>query len=272
METAADSGLSLSCAGDTAIITFARPDTFNGISEENMDVFPELVLEGQNQPGVKYLVLAGSDGCFCSGGGTDFLMRLSRKPFAERREMLRRCQGWVRALMTSECMTVAAVDGLVAGAGFDLALAFDAVLLGPQARLNLWYTKLGVVPDLGGLQLLSQILGWKRALEFYAHSPTLDAEAAAALGLGRAEPRLSGAAERLPSLVRQSFPIDRPSFSAAKNLAMRAWISEFHEHQEEVASVQAELLGTSEFQRKLGRVATMQQMMRPGARPDRKGG
>jgi enoyl-CoA hydratase/carnithine racemase len=78
---------------------------------------------------------------------------------------------------------VAAVDGVVTGAGLALALACDWRVGAPSARILFREGRVGLVPTHGGLTRLVKLLGLARAKEVLLGGDDLDAEGALAAGL-----------------------------------------------------------------------------------------
>lgn len=84
---------------------------------------------------------------------------------------------------SSDAITIAAVQGHAIGAGFQLALACDLVLVASDAQFAMRETSLGLVPDLAGTRPLVHRIGYKRALEACATGRFIDAEEAVRIGL-----------------------------------------------------------------------------------------
>ena len=80
-------------------------------------------------------------------------------------------------------VTVALVQGHAIGAGFQLALACDVMIVGDDAQLAMRETSLGLVPDLGGSQPLADRVGYSRAFEICARGRFVGAEEAVRLGI-----------------------------------------------------------------------------------------
>ena len=87
-------------------------------------------------------------------------------------------------------VTIALVQGYAIGAGFQLALACDLMIVADDVQLAMRETSLGLVPDLGGTGPLVERIGYSRALEICATGRFVGAEEAVALGLAvaRAHP------------------------------------------------------------------------------------
>jgi len=87
------------------------------------------------------------------------------------------------ALQAFPGLTVAAVNGVAAGAGLSLALSCDLRLAAPSATFAAPWIKLGLVPDWGASFWLPRLIGSGRALEMVLTGAPVDAEEAARIGL-----------------------------------------------------------------------------------------
>jgi enoyl-CoA hydratase/carnithine racemase len=90
----------------------------------------------------------------------------------------------------SPVVTIAAVQGHAVGAGFQLALGCDVMVVADDVQLAMKEPSLGLVPDLGGTLPLVEAVGYSRALELVASGRWVGAEEAVRIGLAlRAVPR-----------------------------------------------------------------------------------
>jgi 2-(1,2-epoxy-1,2-dihydrophenyl)acetyl-CoA isomerase len=78
---------------------------------------------------------------------------------------------------------VAAVNGISAGAGTNIALACDIVIASTQAAFNEAFIKIGLSPDCGGSFFLPRSVGEKRAAELFMLGETISAQKALEIGL-----------------------------------------------------------------------------------------
>jgi len=93
---------------------------------------------------------------------------------------------------------IAAVNGVAAGWGFDLAMACDIRIASDQARFAEAFVKRGLIPDGGGTWTLPRVVGVERACDLIFTGRTIDAAEAARLGLvSRVVP-----ADELPAATR----------------------------------------------------------------------
>ena len=83
-------------------------------------------------------------------------------------------------------VSIALVQGHAIGAGFQLALACDLIVVADDARFAMRETSLGLVPDLGGPAPLVERVGYSRALEIFATGRYVEAEEAVRIGIANA--------------------------------------------------------------------------------------
>lgn len=100
-----------------------------------------------------------------------------------------------------DAITVAAVQGHAVGAGFQLALATDLLVVADDVQLAMAETSLGLVPDLAGTGPLVDALGYQRALEVCVSGRAIGAAEAVATGLALRSVPAHGLAAALDDLV-----------------------------------------------------------------------
>lgn len=117
----------------------------------------------------------------------DSLLALSAHPRAAQDEFVQQAQAaftWWREVPQ---VTIALVRGHAIGAGLQLALACDWLVVGDSALLAMREPSLGLIPDLGGTTRLVARVGYERALELCATGRLVDATEAVRLGLALAQ-------------------------------------------------------------------------------------
>lgn len=78
---------------------------------------------------------------------------------------------------------IAAINGIVIGGGFELALACDLMIAAPHVTFSLPELPLGMIPDAGAIQRLHRRLPYNKAMEMYLLGERMSAQDAAAFGL-----------------------------------------------------------------------------------------
>src|SRR3954469_16205450 len=198
-------------------LTLNRPERRNAIDPELRDALSSALDDAATDESIRGVVLAGAGGAFCAGGD---LARFEELHDARAyRHVSHRLTDLVESLERLEKPVVAAIDGVVTGAGLALALACDWRIGAPSARVLFREGRVGLVPTHGGLTRLVKLLGLARAKEVLLGGEDLDADAAHAAGLLS---ELAPSAAELPAVAhaRVERMLGRAplSFAAAKRL------------------------------------------------------
>lgn len=136
---------------------------------------------------VRCVVLTGAGKGFCAGG--DVRAGRARNPdgsplnFEDATEDLLQQSRTAQRIYEYPKPTIAAVNGAAVGAGMALALACDLRVFAQGAKLIPGWTPLAFTGDFGGPWFLTRLVGPARAFEILAANRTIDAAAAASLGL-----------------------------------------------------------------------------------------
>jgi enoyl-CoA hydratase/carnithine racemase len=182
--------------GDVVHVTLCNPGARNAQTPatwRRLAAVPDLLT-----PDVRAVVLAGEGPSFSAGldrrmltaegvPGEESLLSLASYPDSQLDAFIDAAQGaftWWRRVPQ---VTVAMVQGHAIGAGFQLALACDLMVVAEDARLAMRETSLGLVPDLAGTGPLVAKVGYSRALEICARGRYVEADEAVALGLALAK-------------------------------------------------------------------------------------
>ncbi|HVL82245.1 MAG TPA: enoyl-CoA hydratase-related protein [Actinomycetota bacterium] len=169
--------------GAVATVTLNRPDRRNAFNRamvaELQDAFTAL---GRDRS-VRAVVLTGAGGAFCSGADLapgDEAMPSGAAPFHARMQETGRL---ISSLADLPMPTIAAVPGVAAGGGCNMALACDIVLAADTARFSQIFVKRGLTVDMGGLWSLPRRVGLHRAKELAFTGDFIDAAEADRIGL-----------------------------------------------------------------------------------------
>jgi len=202
-------------------LTLNRPERRNAIDPELRDALAAALDAAATDPAVRGVVLTGAGGAFCAGGD---LARFDELHDARAyRHVAHRLTDLVESVERLEKPVVAAIDGVVTGAGLALALACDWRIGAPSARILFREGRVGLVPTHGGLTRLVKLLGLARAKELLLGGDDLDAEAALRAGLlsELAEPG-EDVVDRAHARVERMLGRAPLSFAAAKRLLQLA--------------------------------------------------
>lgn len=165
-------------------IVLARPDKLNSFNEAMHLELRQALNEIQKQPEARVMVLTGAGRGFCAGqdlGDTPAPEDGSRADLGEMVEQF--YKPLILQLQNLRVPTVAAVNGIAAGAGASIALACDLVIASESASFLQAFSKIGLIPDTGGTWLLPQRVGMARAMGLALLAEKLPAVKAAEWGL-----------------------------------------------------------------------------------------
>jgi len=166
-----------------ARLTLNRPDKLNSFNTE-MHAEVRDALERTAREQARVLVLTGAGRGFCAGQDlADRAVAPGGEPVDLGDSIERNYRPLVLALRNLPMPVIAAVNGVAAGAGANIALACDLVIAAKSASFVQAFCKLGLVPDSGGTWLLPRLVGNARALGLALLGDKLPAEQAAEWGL-----------------------------------------------------------------------------------------
>lgn len=163
-----------------AVITLERPEKLNALTVEMREALGTRFEAAGRDPAVRAVLLGAQGPAFCASGDVN---RMGAFTAASGRELLKLAHRMVRNLANVEKPVVAAVRGAVAGIGWSMALASDAIVASDTAKFSMVFRHVGLAPDGGAVYFLAQHLGLLRAKEIVYSGRRLDAAEAQALGL-----------------------------------------------------------------------------------------
>ena len=159
-----------------ASVRLARLEKKNALTAEMYDELAAALRAAESDRGVRAVLLHGSEDCFCAGNDmADFLKPRSPGEFQAR--------GLFEVLPRMQKPVVAAVGGPAIGIGTTMLLHCDLVYAATNARFQLPFVPLGIVPEFGSTFLLPLIAGYRRAAELLLLGQPFDAAKAYEAGL-----------------------------------------------------------------------------------------
>ena len=158
----------LSNQGSVALITLNRPLALNSFTKQMHTQLWAALDKIDADPSLRALVITGAGRAFCAGAdlsefdfepGPDLVKRADPGPIIDQA-----FNPTVRRLQALRVPTIAAVNGVAAGAGASLAMTCDLAIAAPTASFIQAFSKIGLVPDAGGSWFLVKRLGLARAM------------------------------------------------------------------------------------------------------------
>ena len=167
--------------GQIAKITLNRPKALNSMNGELVSTLSARLADAEKDDEVRVIILTGNGKGFCAGGDLAYLKQLTN--VIEARKFIVEVGALVKQIQTIAKPVIAMVNGVAAGAGFNLAIACDIVYAADTARFAQSFVKVGLVPDCGGMYLLPKIVGMHKAKELMFTADLINAQTADSLGL-----------------------------------------------------------------------------------------
>ncbi|MET0630433.1 MAG: 2-(1,2-epoxy-1,2-dihydrophenyl)acetyl-CoA isomerase PaaG [Xanthobacteraceae bacterium] len=165
------------------VITLNRPQRLNAFTEAMHQALKRALDEAEGDPDCRALLITGAGRGFCAGQDlNDRLSKAGETPVLGG-ALETYYNPLVRKLRALPFPVVAAVNGVAAGAGANIALACDNVLAATSASFVQAFAKIGLVPDSGGTWFLPRLIGPARARALALTGEPLPAEKAEAWGL-----------------------------------------------------------------------------------------
>lgn len=174
----ADDVLLAHCDSGVLTLTLNRPHRKNALDAQLWTALREQLTRARDDADVRALVITGAAGDFCAGadlsGGVSAGHPLDR---------MRRVNEVALLLHELPVPSVAKVNGVAVGAGWNLALGCDLVVATPTARFSQIFARRGLSLDFGGSWLLPKLVGMQQAKRLALLAEMIDAAEAHRLGL-----------------------------------------------------------------------------------------
>lgn len=165
-----------------AVVTLDRPESLNSLDMAAFVQIPLALWELAADDEVSVVILTGAGKGFCAGADLAYMARCVQDPDTRMGDIMREAVQPALALAALPQVTIAAVNGPAAGAGWGLALGCDLRIAGPTAKFGATFVRMGLGPDYGVAQTLPRIIGRERAMELLATGRIIDASEALRLG------------------------------------------------------------------------------------------
>ncbi len=166
--------------GHITTVLMNRPEKLNALTEDMFMAMTREIHRASGDPTVRAVVIAGSGKAFSAGADIKGYVDHGLDAFVHFQRLGRALND---AIAAAAVPVIAVVEGLALGGGFEIALACDFIVAGPNARFGLPEVKLGLLPGGGGTQRLPRIIGHQQAKSLLFTGDTLDAQSALEQGI-----------------------------------------------------------------------------------------
>ncbi|HET7847622.1 MAG TPA: 2-(1,2-epoxy-1,2-dihydrophenyl)acetyl-CoA isomerase PaaG [Pseudolabrys sp.] len=165
------------------LVTLNRPDRLNAFNEAMHRTLRAAIDEAEADRECRVLVLTGAGRAFCTGQDLNDRLAKPGENAVSRSTLEKFYNPLVRKLCTLPLPVIAAVNGVAAGAGANIALACDIVIAARSASFVQAFARIGLIPDSGGTWVLPRLVGQARARGLALLADPLPAEDAEKWGL-----------------------------------------------------------------------------------------
>ena len=162
-------------------ITLNRPETYNSYNRDMALMLQSVLDDCAADDAVRCVYITGAGKGFCSGQDLSEAMNPSAEDFE--RMVREHYNATILRIRNMEKPVIAAVNGIAAGAGANLALCCDIVLANQSASFLQAFSKIGLIPDSGGTYFLPRLVGMQRAAALMMTAEKVSATDAVAMGM-----------------------------------------------------------------------------------------
>lgn len=175
------SSISFEIKKNVAIITLNRPDKFNSFNREMSLLLQAKLNECATSNDIRCVLITGAGKAFSAGQD---LSELAGEDAIGIDKILSEHYNPIITLIRSIAKPViAAVNGVAAGAGANIALCCDIVVASQSASFIQAFSKIGLIPDSGGTYFLPRLIGWQKATALMMLGEKVAAQEAERLGM-----------------------------------------------------------------------------------------
>lgn len=161
-----------------AFVTLNREEKVNSLNREMALLLQQILKECGDDDSVRAVYITGAGKSFCAG------QDLSEASVSTMERILpEQLNPLVLAIRSLGKPVVAAVKGVAAGAGANLALCCDIVVASASASFIQAFSKIGLIPDTGGTYVLPRMIGWQKAAAIMMLADKIGGEEAERMGM-----------------------------------------------------------------------------------------
>ncbi len=233
-----------------ARLTLNRPEKMNSFNAEMHQEILAALTQAKEDDSVRVLVLTGEGRAFSAGQDLG-AKEVAFGPSGEAPDFEAVVQEFykplVLALRTLPFPTIAAVNGVAAGAGVSLALACDFIVAIEKARFILAFAQIGLIPDTGASWFLPRYIGHAKAMGLALLGEPLFATEAEKMGLIWSAVQEEEFASEVEKLATQVSRMPTPALVEIRQLIERSYSHTLEEHLDDEARVMGQLGKTENY-------------------------
>lgn len=165
-----------------AHITLNREKAFNSFNREMAFAFQDALTKASQNPGIRAILITGAGKAFSAGQDLKEVTDKKQHPGFEK-ILEEHYNPIIKLIRDIDKPVIAAVNGVAAGAGANVALACDIVVASEKAAFIQAFSQIGLVPDSGGTFFLPRLIGFQKASALAMLGDKISAEEAGKMGM-----------------------------------------------------------------------------------------
>jgi 2-(1,2-epoxy-1,2-dihydrophenyl)acetyl-CoA isomerase len=243
-------------AGGVATVRLNNPARLNALAPTLTAELLEVLERYREDPEIRAIVLTGEGRGFSAGADLSALKEPYMKGERPKLSFFLK-EGYnklIPLLAETPKPVIAAINGVVAGAGMSLALACDFRIASDAASFSMAFVRIGLIPDAGSNYLLPRAVGMAKALELALVSDKINAQAALEAGLvnrvvpaDQLEAEAHALAAKLAALPTTAIGLTKKMFMEASRLTLAETLEREAEVQDEAAATDDHIEGVMAF-------------------------
>lgn len=176
------SSIELRIENNIATITLNRPEVFNSFNREMALSLQKVMDDCENDKEVRAIVLTGNGKAFCAGQDLKEVTDPEHNP-GFKKILEEHYNPIISRIRNIEKPIIAAVNGVAAGAGANIALACDVVIADEKASFIQAFSLIGLIPDSAGTFFLPRLIGFQKASALAMLGDKVSAKEAERIGM-----------------------------------------------------------------------------------------
>lgn len=165
-----------------AFITLNRPKAFNSFNRKMALAFQDALKSAEANNDVRAIYITGEGKAFSAGQDLKEVTDPEQNP-GFKKILEEHYNPIIRQIRQTKLPIIAAVNGVAAGAGANIALACDIVVASEKASFIQAFSGIGLVPDSGGTYFLPRLIGFQKASAIMMLGDKISAENAEKMGM-----------------------------------------------------------------------------------------
>ncbi len=205
--------------GHVLTLTLNRPAAYNSFTRPMAAALQAALDKAAADDGIRCVVLTGAGKAFCAGQDLKEVTAEDAPPLED--IVHGTYNTTIRKMRALPKPIIAAVNGVAAGAGANIALAADLCVATTSAKFIQAFSKIGLIPDSGGTWMLPKLVGLQRATALAYLGTPVEATEAASMGMiHRAIPaeqftaEVEALASRLAAMPTRGLALTKAAFNA----------------------------------------------------------